>query len=477
MWDMGLIKNFCTHENTVETGMDLHYTLDNWNYNYQYIFNSYYPKLLLEEGVEQFEKDALSLALAAKSFSNDSTFAENIRQESMLSGYEMAVYDSAGELLLAFPDSTFLNGVHHLNNDILSELDRLLGTPFLNDEEDSEKLIAYVELEQSDNSAQYLRISQDKTQYYAAVANIRHIIYAGMFFSIGAVIIVSFLFARYIAGPIQQLNDAALDIAQGNLDRVINLNRNDEFGTLATSLNHMAGTLRADNEKLMKLNEKQNQFFADITHEVRNPLHTISGALEMIELENLPADKKTQYINTAQKQIKRVARLFEDIKTLQRYDFDENFINRKKFNLKKLVEEAGNAYVPIAHGKGLELVVESRSTCMVFADPDKIEQVLDNLISNAIKYTSKGEVKVGYLKQESTVEVYIEDTGAGISEEHLDRLFDRFYRTDKARSRDKGGTGLGLSVVKGILHAHQSEINVESKVGKGSRFYFSLPLI
>lgn len=430
---------------------------------------------LLEEGVEQFEKDALSLALTARGFRSDSTFAQNLREESILSGYEIAVYDNDGDLFLAFPDSAFVNEVYTLDGDLLAELISLNGKPLLNDEEDSEKLIAYIELEQSENTAQYLRMSQDKAQYYAAVANIRHIIYAGMFFSIGAVIIVSFLFARYMARPIQQLNDAALDIARGNLDRVINLNRNDEFGTLATSLNHMAGTLRADNEKLKKLNEKQNQFFADITHEVRNPLHTISGALEMVELENLPADKKTKYMNTAQKQIKRVARLFEDIKTLQRYDFDENFINRKKFNLKHLVEEAGNAYSPIAHGKGLDLIVESINSCMVFADPDKIEQVLDNLISNAIKYTSKGVVKVGYLKNENSAEIYIEDTGTGISEEHLDRLFDRFYRTDKARSRDKGGTGLGLSVVKGILHAHQSEIKVESKVGKGSRFYFSLP--
>ncbi len=115
--------------------------------------------------------------------------------------------------------------------------------------------------------------------------------------------------------------------------------------------------------------------------------------------------------------------------------------------------------------------------CAVYADPDKIEQVMDNLTSNAIKYTQEGEVEIGFELKGEMVEIYVKDTGPGIGKEHLDRLFDRFYRTDKARSRDKGGTGLGLSVVKGILNAHQIEINVESEVGVGSRFYFKLPQI
>jgi signal transduction histidine kinase len=180
---------------------------------------------------------------------------------------------------------------------------------------------------------------------------------------------------------------------------------------------------------------------------------------------------------TARKQIKRVARLFEDIKTLQRYDFDKSFINRKKIDLKQLIEEAEQAYQPIAQKKGLELIAKDISSCKVNADPDKLEQVLDNLISNAIKYTLTGTVEVGFEKKEEVVEVYVKDTGPGIGQEHLDRLFDRFYRTDKARSRDKGGTGLGLSVVKGILNAHQSEIKVESKEGSGSKFYFTLPIL
>ncbi|MDR9419387.1 sensor histidine kinase [Gracilimonas sp.] len=432
---------------------------------------------LLDEGAEQFERDALSLALAASSFNEDAQFDQKIQRQAELSQYEIAVYDKDGIRFLQFPEEEFEGEAPYVEASLMAELERQDGEPIVINSDSTQKLIAYVDLGQSENAAQYLRISQDKSEYYAAVASIRHIIYAGMFFSIGAVIIVSFLFARYMASPILQLNAAALDIARGNFDRKIDLKRNDEFGTLADSLNHMAETLRADNEELKKLNEKQSQFFADITHEVRNPLHTIAGALEMLEIEKLQPEKKKQYMNTAQKQIKRVARLFEDIKTLQRYDFDESFLNRQNIDLKSLVDEAQNVFQPIAEKKGLELETNNVSSCIVNADPDKIEQVLDNLISNAIKYTPEGRIEVGLEKKEEVVEVYVQDTGPGIGKEHLDRLFDRFYRTDKARSRDKGGTGLGLSVVKGILNAHQSEIKVESEVGQGSRFYFTLPLV
>lgn len=432
---------------------------------------------LLDEGIDQFEKDALSMGLAAGSFREDDQFEPKIVELAELSNYEVAVYDRSGRRFLTHPDEAFDDVARALDNEMLAELEKRDGEPIIQNTESSPKLIAYVDLGDSDNSAQYLRISQDKSQYYIAVASIRHIIYAGMFFSIAAVIVVSFLFARYIAAPILHLNAAALDIARGNLDRKINLKRNDEFGTLADSLNHMARTLRADNEKLKRLNMKQNQFFADITHEVRNPLHTISGALEMLELENLSPDKKKQYMVTAQKQIKRVARLFEDIKTLQRYDFDESFINRKEFDLNDLVKEVEHAYQPIAHKKGLELDTTNTFSCIVDADPDKMEQVLDNLVSNGIKYTQTGKVEISFERKGETVEVSVKDTGTGIGREHLDRLFDRFYRTDKARSRDKGGTGLGLSVVKGILNAHQTDIKVESEIGEGSRFYFNLPIL
>jgi len=294
-----------------------------------------------------------------------------------------------------------------------------------------------------------------------------------MFISIGLVILVSVLFSRSISKPIIQLESAAKDIAGGNVDRTLQLDRKDEFGALAKSLNQMAERLRSDNEKLKKLYDKQRQFFADITHEIRNPLHTISGSLEMLQLKNLAPEQRQRYLETASRQTERINRLFKDLMTLQRYDSDSYFIEKKPFDLQLTLVDIEEMFRNQAAEKGLNLIVDKKPVT-VYADPSKIEQVLENLVSNAIKYTNNGYVKVSLSESDEEVTLKIEDTGIGISEDHLNRLFDRFYRTDKARSRDKGGTGLGLSVVKSILTAHGSAIHIESTPGEGSLFWFSL---
>lgn len=433
---------------------------------------------LLDEAIQKFENDARTFSQSFEVTTTNEELLEKAAFVSELTGYNVALFDSAGDLLVTAPfdESEMANSREFLNPELQLQLDGSETQVIIN-EEGLDKLISFRRIGENGSEAQYLRISQFKDDLYAAEASIRHLIYGAMIGSILVVIIVSFLFARYLARPIKQLNEAALEIADGNLDKELNVNRNDEFGMLAESLNKMAGTLKGDNEQLKKLNEKQNQFFADITHEVRNPLHTISGALEMIQVPNLDDVKKTQYMATAQKQVERVVRLFEDIKSLQRYDYDESFIRKTEFEVGALIREVVNTYKPIATEKGLELEFKAKSEALVEADRDKIEQVLDNLISNAVKYTNEGSILVECISNQAEVEISVSDTGIGIGKEHLERLFDRFYRTDKARSRDKGGTGLGLSVVKGILSAHQKEIYVESEVEQGSRFYFNLDLV
>lgn len=432
---------------------------------------------LLEEAIQNFENDARTFARSLEEEATNENLIEKVSFVSGLTGYDVALFDSVGNILVTNPEDEdeLTNSREFLNEQLQSQLDQSESQIIIN-EEGLDKLISFRRIERNSSEARYLRISQYKSDLYGAEASIRHLIYGAMIGSILVVFIVSIFFARYLAKPIKQLNETALDIAAGNLDRDINVSRKDEFGTLGESLNKMAGTLKADNEKLKNLNEKQDQFFADITHEVRNPLHTISGALEMLQMPNLDAEKKSQYMATAQKQVQRVVRLFEDIKSLQRYDYDDGFIRKKRFDIATLIKEVADTYKPIAIEKGLTINFEKCVSSFVEADRDKIEQVLDNLISNAVKYTAEGEIIVSCLQANDRAVISISDTGIGIGKEHLERLFDRFYRTDKARSRDKGGTGLGLAVVKGILSAHQENIKVESESGKGSRFYFSLAL-
>lgn len=427
---------------------------------------------LLNQGEEQIRNDTEWLAITIENLQNNEEFETNLNEAARTSGYRLAIYDQDGIIFASVPyDDTFF-GRDELPAQQRKQL-RNSGDVQIVDNKEREQLIAYNAIEGSVNPARYIQVSIQKDQIYEPIKTIRWIIYTGMFISIGLVILVSVLFSRSISKPIIQLESAAKDIAEGNVDRTLQLDRKDEFGALAKSLNQMAERLRADNEALKNLYDRQRQFFADITHEIRNPLHTISGSIEMLQIKNLPHDQQQKYLETASRQTERINRLFKDLMTLQRYDSDSYFIEKKPFDLQLTLEDIDEMFRSQAAEKGLDLVVDKKSV-IVFADPNKIEQVLENLVSNAIKYTNEGYVKVSLSESETELTIKVEDTGIGISDDHLARLFDRFYRTDKARSRDKGGTGLGLSVVKSILTAHGSTIHIESTSGEGSTFWFSI---
>ncbi|NGP75384.1 HAMP domain-containing histidine kinase [Balneolaceae bacterium YR4-1] len=428
---------------------------------------------LLEQGQIEIKKDTRWLATSIESLPEDEKFSHRFNEAGEISGYQIALYDSEGKLISTYPDTISVSPF--LSDDIQITLQARDSLPWLPQDEESEKLVSYIHVSNTMNPVSYIRVSQYKDRVYEPIKTIRWIIYYGMFISVGLVIIVSIWIARYLTKPITQIKNAASEIAEGDVDRQINLKRNDEFGTLATSLNQMASKLREDTEQIKQYAERQRQFFTDITHEIRNPLHTISASLEMLEMDNLSEEKRKKYHANAKKQVDRISRLFKDLLTLQRYDSDEYFIEKKVFDLSEVGKHMLEWHEEKAQEKGITLEAGTHS-CKAVGDPGKIEQVVDNLVSNAIKYTNQGHIKVSYRNSdEDEVTVSVEDTGIGISEEHLGRLFDRFYRTDKARSRDKGGTGLGLAVVKSILNAHGTDIRVESEVGKGSRFWFKLP--
>lgn len=430
---------------------------------------------LLEEGENQILNDTEWLAITIQNLRIDEGFETNLNEAARTSGYRIAVYDEAGILFAEVPYHEELQASAELADSLRKHLAQAAEIE-LDNEPRSDRIRAYTAIDAEFNPARYLEVSISKDQIYKPIKTIRWIIYTGMFISIGLVIMVSILFSRYISRPILQLESAARDIAGGNVDRTLNLDRKDEFGDLATSLNKMAERFRRDNQEIKKMYNKQGQFFADITHEIRNPLHTISGSLEMLQMDTLEPGQREHYLQTAVRQTERISRLFKDLVTLQRYDSDSYFIEKQVFDLCKVINQVIDLYKAEAERKGIELVYE-KNTRHVVGDPGKIEQVVDNLLSNAVKYTSQGTIRVDVIEDESKEEVIVsfKDTGIGISAEHLDRLFDRFYRTDKARSRDKGGTGLGLAVVKSILSAHGCDIEVKSKPGKGSEFTFRLP--
>lgn len=429
---------------------------------------------LLQEGEVQILNDSRRFSITLRSLTTDDHFETNLNDLALASGYRIAVYDAEGILYAEAPYHTDPEAPERIDPQLIqafSGQDRILS----GSTENRDQLITYAFVETENNPAAFIRISIGKEQIYEPIKTIRWIIYTGMFISMGLVIVVSIVFSRSVSKPILQLEAAARDIAEGNTDKTLQLDRKDEFGKLAASLNRMAEKLQSDNLELKRLNQKQRQFFADITHEIKNPLHTISGSIEMLQSEELKPSLRKKYIHTAQQQAMRINRLFRDLVTLQRYDSDDQFIHIQPFEMETAVSTILEIYEAEAAVKGLKLTAICEPVT-VLGDRNKIEQVLENLISNAIKFTGSGEITLRTQRNGDMAETVVSDTGIGIAVEHLDRLFDRFYRTDKARSRDKGGTGLGLAVVKSILDAHNSEIRVESEPDQGTRFTFLLPV-
>ncbi len=430
---------------------------------------------LLKKGIQEIIRDARWMALTIENLDPDSNVRPVMNKLRAVTDYKLKLYDEDGSLIRnLFSDHPDVVKHGGIPDSIRSMLHMFPDSTYVINQSRRDSIFVFARLQRSVNAARFIRLEQAKATLFEPVTAIRWIIYTGIFISMGLVVIVSALFARSISKPILQLTTTARQIAAGDVDRKLNLKRRDEFGTLADSLNRMASKLRSDNEHLKKIYERQQQFYADITHEVRNPLHVIMGSLEMLELKELSDSKKARFIQNAKSQIERLSRLFIDLKTLQRYDSDQKFVQPAPFNVAEAVRHVGEWYQEPATQKGIKLHIEADAR-YVFGDQGKIEQVLDNLVSNAVKYSQARNIRIRAKMQQEQVLVEVSDDGIGIPPEHLPRLFDRFYRTDKARSRDKGGTGLGLAVVKSIVKRHNSEIMVESEVGRGTRFYFYLP--
>jgi len=246
--------------------------------------------------------------------------------------------------------------------------------------------------------------------------------------------------------------------------------------TIAPMLAHSAVVLLHDLTAVERVEKTRRDFIANVSHELRTPLTSIQGYAEtLLDLE--PADGGThEFLDIIRKNALRMSRLTEDLLTLARVESGEQRFRIQDTPASQLIHEAQQYFAEMAHLQGIDLSIERKAEALVKADPEAVHQVFSNLISNAVKYCPPGTpIFIGATQQDDVVEFFVRDSGPGIASEHLPRLFQRFYRVDKARSRESGGTGLGLAIVKHIVIAHGGSVRVESELNHGSTFFFTLP--
>jgi two-component system, OmpR family, phosphate regulon sensor histidine kinase PhoR len=231
-----------------------------------------------------------------------------------------------------------------------------------------------------------------------------------------------------------------------------------------------------DSTEIARVERTRRDFIANVSHELRTPLTSLLGYTETLFDES--ADLKTrEFLDIIRRNAQRMSRLTEDLLTLARVESGEDPLEPASVSAQELLRDAQVSFNEVAKGKGIAIEIAKVPAVQVFADRDAIHQVFGNLIDNALKYApgNKNILVGAEERQEGSVEFYVRDFGPGIPSEHLPRLFERFYRVDKARSREAGGTGLGLAIVKHIVLNHGGEAGVTSELGHGSTFWFRLP--
>jgi two-component system phosphate regulon sensor histidine kinase PhoR len=232
-----------------------------------------------------------------------------------------------------------------------------------------------------------------------------------------------------------------------------------------------------DISEIERVEKTRRDFIANVSHELRTPLTSIRGYAEtLLDSNDLVNGNAHDFLQVIRRNAERMSRLTEDLLVLARVESGEEKLDLRPHAVRVLVQEAVSAMQENAKQEGVELVIAAVPDVSVLADSYAIHQVFSNLLSNALRYAQSGKrVVLGATQQPSAVEFYVQDFGPGIASEHLPRIFERFYRVDKARSRETGGTGLGLAIVKHIVLNHSGSVRVESSVGHGSTFFFSLP--
>lgn len=322
-----------------------------------------------------------------------------------------------------------------------------------------------------------LRVAIPLTNVNEVMSDIRSKIMGASAIMLGIIFFLALLVSKRISSPIEEMVRIAEAIQSGDLQKRIPVRSNDEFGKLSVTLNSMVDTLNSDIDKLTKLERVRTQFLGNVSHELRTPIFAIQGMLETL-LQGALEDTEVRrdFVQRALANTQRLDTLLGDLIEISRVESGDMKMSFRYFALRPFLSQLLEELQPLALEKHISLsLMEGDDNIEVVGDKERLKQVMINLINNAMKYSPEHtDIKLSFAKRDSDVIVAVNDSGIGIGPEHLPRIFERFYRVDKERSRDAGGTGLGLAIVKHIVEAHGSTIEVQSEIGKGSTFSFSL---
>jgi len=335
-----------------------------------------------------------------------------------------------------------------------------------------------VRMNQGDRALGIIRFALPLSRVQPEIRIIYRVVLIGTIAAVIIALIAAYFVSRSITLPIRQIKETAQQIAKGDFGRRVRIKSKGELGELAESLNTMADELQQKMENLKQLDRVRTDFVANVSHELKTPLTLIKGYIETLQNKAFnDKEKSERFISIIKEHSDRLGYTIDDLLSLSELELSKDCLNRTELDLKEVIDEISLGFGQALAEKQQSLTVNTQGDDFsIQADRNKIEQVFVNLIDNAIKYTKEsGRIEVLLHEEGQMVCVTVQDNGIGIPKEHRDRVFERFYRVDKARSRELGGTGLGLSIVKHIVLAHNGNIAIESEINKGTKVSVTFP--
>ncbi len=324
---------------------------------------------------------------------------------------------------------------------------------------------------------EFVRLGVRLEEVEAVLRDLRWKIFGGGGLALLLIALVSYWASSKLTTPLQRLARVAESVKKGDMESHFEPESRDEIGELSELLNDMLAKLRDDVKQMRKLQTMRSQFLGNVSHELSTPIFAVQGYLETL-LDDKVKDEKLQksFIEKAYRQTKRLNNLLTDLIDISRIETGDMKMSMRYFEIQEWLTKQITELQATAQQNDITLeLLPSNTPVNVLGDRERLAQVITNLVENAIKYNvAGGRVQVGLKDFVDEVEIFVSDTGRGIPEEHLGRIFERFYRVDRERSRAVGGTGLGLAIVKHIVEAHDSHVHVHSHLGKGSTFSFRL---
>jgi two-component system, OmpR family, sensor histidine kinase BaeS len=280
-------------------------------------------------------------------------------------------------------------------------------------------------------------------------------------------IFISFYIAKKMTAPLIEMRKIAEQITEGNLESRVKVEGTDEVAHLGQALNHLTGQLQ-EQEVLRK------NLTSDVAHELRTPLATLKSHMEAFE--DGIWEPTLDRIRSCQEELERLIHLVGDLEQLTNLESPGFELQKSEENLVEIIQQSALAMEMNFRLKEVELITQVPDCVLALVDRNRIAQILINLLSNSLKFTpSGGKVVIKVTEGEKDAEIKVVDTGIGIPDTEVSKIFERFYRVDKSRSRASGGSGIGLTIVKKLVEAHEGSIRIESMEGKGTAVSITIP--